>query len=243
VSVGRLAGPNPEAQEVFGSDLEALTVSQFGPRAVLTLRMMFQRSRHPMLITDDQRHLVAGNTAASELLGIGLEDFPWSTLDGFTPPNEREILEQHWEGFLSDGGADGWYTAQVKEAGEVSFEFSATANVLPGRHLFIWIPEEEAPAGKARREAWCAIPAAAGERQELTDRERVVVGLLAEGLQTKEMAERLYLSPETVKTHVQNAMTKLGAHTRAGAVALALVTAQIPWSDYQPASPPDPPSA
>jgi hypothetical protein len=55
------------------------------------------------------------------------------------------------------------------------------------------------------------------------------------------MAGRLFLSPETIKTHVQNAMTKLSAHTRAHAVAIALVTGQIIWSMYD-ATAPAPPS-
>ena len=42
----------------------------------------------------------------------------------------------------------------------------------------------------------------------------------------------MFLSPETVKSHVQNAMSKLGAHTRADAVAIALATGQIIWSMY-----------
>lgn len=53
--------------------------------------------------------------------------------------------------------------------------------------------------------------------------------LVASGLQSGEMAERLFLSPETVKSHVQNAMGKLGSRTRAHAVAIALVTGQISW--------------
>ena len=53
--------------------------------------------------------------------------------------------------------------------------------------------------------------------------------LVASGLQSGDIAERLFLSPETVKSHVHNAMGKLGAHTRAHAVAIALVTGQIAW--------------
>jgi DNA-binding CsgD family transcriptional regulator len=66
-------------------------------------------------------------------------------------------------------------------------------------------------------------------RLQLTDREREVMTLVASGLQSGDMAERLFLSPETVKSHVHNAMSKLGAHTRAHAVAIALVTGQISW--------------
>ena len=56
----------------------------------------------------------------------------------------------------------------------------------------------------------------------LSAREREVLGYLAEGLSGAAIAERLVLSPETVRTHVRNAMEKLGASTRSQAVALAL---------------------
>lgn len=63
---------------------------------------------------------------------------------------------------------------------------------------------------------------AARGRQGLTDREREILDLLAEGLSGAEIANRLVLSPETVRTHVRNAMTKLGASTRSQAVALSV---------------------
>ena len=63
----------------------------------------------------------------------------------------------------------------------------------------------------------------AGSRP-LSAREREVLGYLAEGLSGAAIAERLVLSPETVRTHVRNAMEKLGASTRSQAVALALET-------------------
>ncbi len=70
---------------------------------------------------------------------------------------------------------------------------------------------------------------AGGERLRLTEREREVMKLVASGLTNGEMAKRLFLSSETVKTHVQNSMRKLRSNTRAHAVAIALVTGQIDW--------------
>jgi DNA-binding NarL/FixJ family response regulator len=55
----------------------------------------------------------------------------------------------------------------------------------------------------------------------LTDREREVVGLVGEGLSNGEIAERLYISPATARTHVSRAMTKLGARDRAQLVVFA----------------------
>jgi DNA-binding NarL/FixJ family response regulator len=56
----------------------------------------------------------------------------------------------------------------------------------------------------------------------LSKREREIMDLLAQGLTGEDVAERLVLSSETVKTHIRNAMAKLEAHTRVHAVAIAL---------------------
>ncbi|MEV7391249.1 MULTISPECIES: response regulator transcription factor [unclassified Streptomyces] len=65
-------------------------------------------------------------------------------------------------------------------------------------------------------------PAGVHERLEcLTGRERDVVGLVALGLSNDEMAERLFVSPLTAKTHVNRAMTKLAARDRAQLVVIA----------------------
>ena len=61
--------------------------------------------------------------------------------------------------------------------------------------------------------------------------------MLAEGLSGAAIAERLVLSPETVRTHVRNAMDKLGASTRSQAVALALEDGQIGGGDGQTPTP------
>lgn len=61
---------------------------------------------------------------------------------------------------------------------------------------------------------------------ELTPREREVIGFVAEGLTTKEVAELIGLSFATVRTHVEHAREKLGARTRTEAVANA---SQLGW--------------
>jgi DNA-binding CsgD family transcriptional regulator len=55
----------------------------------------------------------------------------------------------------------------------------------------------------------------------LTPRERDVTSLVALGLSNDEIAERLFVSPLTAKTHVNRAMTKLAARDRAQLVVIA----------------------
>lgn len=64
-------------------------------------------------------------------------------------------------------------------------------------------------------------------RQVLTQRERAVLRLLADGMTNEQMGAELSISPQTVRTHVQKAMEKLGAQTRVQAVATALRTGLI----------------
>jgi DNA-binding NarL/FixJ family response regulator len=61
----------------------------------------------------------------------------------------------------------------------------------------------------------------ARELEALTDREREVVALVADGLSNTEIADRLVMSPATAKTHVSRAMRKLGARDRAQLVVVA----------------------
>jgi NarL family two-component system response regulator LiaR len=57
---------------------------------------------------------------------------------------------------------------------------------------------------------------------QLTERERQILALLAEGASSQELANRLYLSRNTVRSHVQNICGKLQVHSRLQAVAFAV---------------------
>jgi PAS domain S-box-containing protein len=196
------------------------------------LRTAFARSRHAMLIADDQRRWVAGNAAACDLLGIAQEAVSWHTMDDFTPLSERARLKEQWAEFLNSGQAEGRYQLYVPNHDPFPVEFGAIANVLPARHLALFIPPDEDDA----RQEWGPLKPSDTGRLALTKREREVMTLAANGGRSDDMAEQLFLSPETIKSHVANAMSKLGVHTRAHAVAIALVTGQILWSDDPPLS-------
>lgn len=70
--------------------------------------------------------------------------------------------------------------------------------------------------------------------EALTEREREVLALAAHGLSNDDIAAKLYLSPLTVKTHLNRAMTKLGARDRAQLVVIAYQTGLVRPGDPLP---------
>ncbi len=62
-------------------------------------------------------------------------------------------------------------------------------------------------------------PTPGSRPEQLTAREREILELVAEGRRNAEVARLLWISQHTVRKHLENAYTKLGVHTRTGAVA------------------------
>jgi DNA-binding NarL/FixJ family response regulator len=65
----------------------------------------------------------------------------------------------------------------------------------------------------------------------LTDREAEVVGMLARGLQTKQVARALGISVKTADRHIQNAYGKIGVSTRAAATLFAMEHGLVAWGE------------
>jgi HD-GYP domain-containing protein (c-di-GMP phosphodiesterase class II) len=102
----------------------------------------------------------------------------------------------------------------------------------------------EASEGRLDHDAVAAVLVAAGQpvpRMErpvgLTDREAQVVGLLARGSQTKQVAAALGISVKTADRHIQNAYAKLGVSTRAAATLCAIEHGLLAWGEL-PIEPP-----
>jgi HD-GYP domain-containing protein (c-di-GMP phosphodiesterase class II) len=97
---------------------------------------------------------------------------------------------------------------------------------------------EQASAGCLDGDAVAAVVEAAGQRAPrserpagLTEREAQVVGMLARGLQTKEVARALGISVKTADRHVQNAYRKIGVSTRAAATLFAMEHGLVAWGE------------
>lgn len=105
---------------------------------------------------------------------------------------------------------------------------------------------DEVAAGRLCRDAAAAVLAAAGHAPPrvmipagLTEREADVLGLLARGLATKEIAAALGIAPRTVKHHIEHVYAKTGVSSRAAA---ALFAARHDLVAPPPPPPPAPPN-
>jgi DNA-binding NarL/FixJ family response regulator len=68
--------------------------------------------------------------------------------------------------------------------------------------------------------------------RSLSDRERQILALLARGYSNRRIAEACYLSLNTVRTHVQNVLVKLGVHSKLEAAALAVRQGLVQIEDH-----------
>jgi PAS domain S-box-containing protein len=182
------------------------------------LRAVFERSRNAMLIADGQRHYREANDAACRLLGAPRAWILRRRIDDFTPPELRDRVDEMWKIFIAEGSQAGEYELVLPDGTRRTVEYSATAHILPGMHLSILLPLVPGAEG---------LDELTAEPGSLTKRESEVIGLIALGANTEQIAERLSITQETARTHAKNAIKKLGARNRAHAVAVALTRGEL----------------
>jgi PAS domain S-box-containing protein len=201
----------------FGDEREALDAVRFSEHQELTLA--FDAAPDAMALFDDGGRLVHGNRATAALLGLSQRELRGIRIDRFAPPEARDRAMMAWERWKLKGQSDGVAPLVAADGKRKLVEVTVRTNYMAGRHLVV-ARLRKGDGGRHSRAA-----------KLLTPRQREVLGMLASGLNGPEAAERLFLSPATVRTHVQNAMQALGARTRAEAVAKALTGGELDLRD------------
>ena len=197
-----------------------------GDPAVFEARIsdLLRKTGSAMLLADDSRSIVDANDPACEMVGLERDQLIGKRIEDFSAPELREAAPQMFEAFLAAGSQAGPFALVRPDGTTVDCNYSASANIAPGVHLSIMVPvaqvDEELDAAEYR-------DGEGREAPELTDREREVLTLLALGESNKTIAEKLHLSPETVRAHTRSARLRLGAKSRSHAIALALNSGQL----------------
>jgi DNA-binding CsgD family transcriptional regulator len=179
-----------------------------------------------LLVVDDDCRCIDVGLGACRLLGVSRDDVLGRPLEDLLAPDARDRFRHIWQAFREGGGHAGPF--MLAGATPIEANVTVTARVLPARHLLVLTPTVAERYDENGSHA-SPVPAAGTRRRERdpTSRERQVLRLLASGATDVQIAAWLSLSPATVQTHVRNAKAKLGARTRAQAVALALQRGMI----------------
>jgi len=137
-----------------------------------------------------------------------LDAFPGSTVLAVTalsdPELLREVIKAGFHGFITKDTPMARFVDSIQAAmsGQIVVPQRLAARVAGAQSA------EERDAGMLSA--------------QLTPRERDVLATLVEGARSEEIARRLSISPNTVRTHIQNILTKLQVHSRLEAAAFAV---------------------
>ncbi|MDQ1699842.1 MAG: formate hydrogenlyase transcriptional activator [Frankiaceae bacterium] len=183
-------------------------------------RAAFENSPQGAVVADGERRLVLANRSARGILGVTRQDLQERKLDDFVPTEARRDLDRIWARFLERGALEG--TAPLVGAHQLrrTIQFTAKADIVPGRHISVFsiVGASQQPSEPMSEDS---------RAEPLTAREREALTLLARGGTGETIAQYTGLSPDTVRTHLRNAMRKLDAHTRTHAIAIAMKRREI----------------
>lgn len=179
----------------------------------------FTQSRNPMVLLDDQRRHVDANGPYLKLLGYrrdALVGRPVHELVAGGP----QASPQEWAAALAERRFTGEAELVRCDGARVAVQWAASTEMATGGMLVLVVALSTSRWGRRFRREPDVADASAGAA--LSRREREVVQFVALGCTSAEIAEELRIAPDTIRTHVRNAMTKVGARSRAQLVAKAL---------------------
>jgi PAS domain S-box-containing protein len=181
--------------------------------------LVFRRTANPIVLLDEHERLLEVNEPGCAMIGLPRGELLGRSLAQRFPPDERAAAARDWQSLLRTGESVGRRILIQPDGSRFEADWAARVTQIGKRSVVIAVLLQ----GTRRPPADPSGPSVGS----LTRREREVVTQIALGLETTEIAARLHVSSETVKSHVRNAMRKLPARTRAQLVAVALSTGQI----------------
>ena len=205
-------------------DVEVIGEAVNGEQAVALARA----ERPHVILMDIRMPVVDGLEATRRIAADGdLADVKVVILTTFeTDDYVYQALHAGASGFLvKDAEPEDLIRAvRVAARGEALLSPSVTRRLIAtfaGRAPAAGLGVGPATAGSLGQRGGSGLPRPGRDLSRITEREREVLSLVAEGLSNDEIASRLHLSPLTTKTHVSHIMTKLDARDRAQLVVIA----------------------
>lgn len=174
-----------------------------------------------MVLTETGRGIIAVNRALEESSGFQPEELVGRPLDVLIDASSLAWLERHWLALDRVRSFAGTLNGLRSDGGRVRVQFAARRETIGGRDVVLAVQLDHGLNPLSLAAAHRSGPGA------LTPRELEIVAGIAMGQRGPEIARDLSISPETVRTHVRNAMAKLGTRSQAQLVAVALTTGTL----------------
>lgn len=183
--------------------------------------MAFERSANLMTLVQPDRVLVAINQAGVKALGYQREQLIGRRADVFIAPSYWKRVEADWMTLARIGRVCGDRELVRADGRHLRIQYAAHREVVTGRQLVLWVALESRLRPLTRGDG------DEGETAALTARELEVVSEVAMGRRAHEIAGDLHIAPTTVRTHLRNAMMKVGARSQAQLVAITLAQGML----------------
>jgi PAS domain S-box-containing protein len=181
----------------------------------------FKRSGNAMALTDDERRLVKVNGAMSRLLGRRPSELVGHHTYDFVAGGPL-LSREDWRHTIGRGDVTGEAELLCEDGSTAIVQFAVHPEIVTGHQMVLFVVLTVSRWGRHfRREH------RNGAEGDLSPREREVLSLVAQGETSTEIAAALQISHNTVRKHVNSAMRKLGARSRAHLVAKALGEARV----------------
>jgi len=177
----------------------------------------FRQSKNAMALVDEQRRHVEVNPAYLRLLGYARDDVIGRPVADFVAGGPL-LSPAEWATALAAGRFHGEAEVVRADGAKVGVQWAGHTEVATGRRLVLFVALSTSRWGASFRRSVEADP---GPR-DLSPRELEIVRLIARGESGPEIAAELHIAHDTVRTHVSNAMKKVGARSRAHLVAKVL---------------------
>lgn len=186
----------------LAGDMEVVGEATNGSEALVKVKEF-----HPDVVLMDIAMPIMGGLEATRRIN---KEFPKVKVLVLTQYDDKEyffpVIESGASGFISKAAASSDLTTGIRSV------FRGDSYLSPSVTRFMVEDYQHTAAERATQDPY----------KQLTEREREILKLLAEGYNTQEIAEMLVITPKTVEGHKTNLMAKLGVHNRVELVKYAL---------------------
>jgi len=174
----------------------------------------FTRSRNAMLLLDEERRHVEVNGSYLNLLGYARRELIGKPVYELVAGGPL-VSPREWHALLHREHFTGTADLTCADGRRVSVHFAGHPELVTGRRLVLFVAIKSVRAVRQHHDS--SPPRS--DCLALSRREVEVIRLVALGFSGPEVADELHLAHNTVRTHVRNAMAKVGARSRAQLVA------------------------